>query len=369
MKFLRLFLILFLITDACIDRYHLPEKLSGPRLVVDGMITDQPGPATIVLSESLDINTSVRKTEPVTGATVTIHDDAGNKELLQEVSAGVYQTSGIALKGVIGRKYHATIRIQEKEYVSDPQTLLPAGVIDDVYFIAEENVINDGDLTLPQNSVSILMNARGTPGAPNLFRWRWSATYEVKTFPELKTRLDLESRPPVEIPAPLPCSGYIMGDGGVIEKIDTCTCCKCWVDESGSRALISDNQFSENDSFRGVHVVKLPVDSWRFNIKYLIRIEQLSVSEEVYAFWKLVKAQQDGEGSLFQPNAVRVKGNVHSTTDPDEQVLGIFSVSAVTTKELSIVKDQIPFTMTSEIVAASCFSLFQGSSNIKPPNW
>lgn len=365
MKFLRLFLILFLLTDACVDRYHLPVKLTGPKLVVDGMITDQPGPATIVLSESLDINTNANKTSPVRGATVVIHDDAGNEEVLQEVSAGVYQTSGVALKGVVGRKYHTTIRIQEKEYVSDPQELLPAGAISDVYFTAEESVINDGDLTLPQDAVTIFMNARGTPGYSNLFRWRWSATYEVKTFPELKVRYDRFG----PVPDPPRCSGYIPGDGGGIEKIDTCTCCKCWVDESGNRALVSDNQFAENDSFKGVHVAKLPVDSWRFNIKYLIRVEQLSVSEEVYAFWKLVKAQQDGEGSLFQPNAIRVKGNIRSITDPEEEVLGIFSVSAITTRELSIVKDEIPFPMTREEVAASCSSLFKGSSNIKPPNW
>jgi hypothetical protein len=368
MKFLRLFLILFLLSDACVDRYQLPEKLSGPRLVVDGMITDQPGPATIVLSESLDINTNVNKTSPIRGATVFIHDDAGNKELLQEVSAGVYKTSGVALKGVVGRKYHTTIRIAEKEYISDPQELFPAGTISDAYFTAEENVINDGDLTKPQDAVTILINAHGTSGYPNLFRWRWSSTYEVQTFPELRTKF--EGRPPVQVPDPIPCSGYVAGVGpGGIQKVDTCTCCFCWVDETSTRAMISDNQYAENDSFAGVHVAKLPIDPWRFSFKYLIRIEQLSVSEKVYDFWKLVKTQQEGEGSLFQPNAGKVKGNIRSLSDPEEEVLGIFSVSAITTKELAIERKQIPFAIQRDMVAASCTALFDGSTNIRPPNW
>jgi hypothetical protein len=366
MKFIRLIPFIFLLSDACIDRYDLPETVSVPRLVVDGLITDQPGPATIRLYQSLDINTNVNQTLAVAGAAITIYDDAGNHELLTEVTKGVYQTSGTDLHGQIGRKYHVTIRLQEKEYTSQPQELLPAGTLGNISYTIRRNSINPNDLSKPQDAMDIYLDADGEPGFPNLFRWRWSSTHEVKTFPELRTRW--VGRPPVEVPDPVPCSGYVAGGGGLV-RADICTCCNCWVEESGDRALISNNQFAENSVFRGVFVARIPIDQWRFNIKYMIRVEQLSVSEEVYAFWQLVKSQQDGEGSLFQPNAVRVKGNIYSTTHPEEEVLGIFAVSAVTSKELFIERKNIPFVLNADTVRGSCLGQFNGSSNIKPIFW
>jgi hypothetical protein len=368
MKFIHLIPFIFLLSDACIERYDLPATVSEPKLVVDGLITDQPGPATIRLYQSLNVNTNINQALPVTGAVITIYDDAGAQEMLTEISKGVYQTSGDDLQGHIGRKYHVTIRIQEREYVSEPQELQPAGIIRNIYHTIRQNSINHNDLTQPQHAMDIYLDADGEPGFPNLFRWRWSSIYEVKTFPELRTQW--LGRPPVEIPDPVPCSGYVAGNGpGGIRQNGPCTCCNCWVDEAGDRALISNNRFTENNSFRGVFVARLPIDQWRFNIKYMIRVEQLSVSEEVYAFWQLIKSQQDGEGSLFQPNAVTVKGNIRSTTDPEEKVLGVFAVSAVTTKELFIERKNISVIIYTDTVKASCQDYFRGSSNVKPIFW
>jgi hypothetical protein len=190
----------------------------------------------------------------------------------------------------------------------------------------------------------------------------------VKTYPELRTNWG--GRPPVEFPDPLPCSGYRPGPGpGGLERFDICTCCNCWVDEAGEEALISNNQFVENNSFQGAYIAQLPIDFWRFNIRYFIKVEQLSVSEEIYAFWKLVKSQQDGEGSLFQPNSVKVRGNIRSVTDPEEEILGIFAVSSVTSKEVFIERKDIPLVLTTDSIRGSCLGQFRGSTNTKPIFW
>jgi hypothetical protein len=367
MKFIRLIPFIFLLSDACIERYDLPAIPSAPKLVVDGLITDQPGQTYVRLFRSLDVNTNANKTEPVTGARIAIFDDAGKQELLTEESKGVYKAKNDDFQGQVGRKYHVIIRILEKEYASAPQELFPAGTISDVYYTIRTNSINANDISKPQHAVDIYLDADGEPGFQNLFRWRWSSIFEVKTFPELKTRR-VGSRPTVEVPDPLPCSGFIPGGGGIIQ-VDVCTCCNCWVDETGDRTRISNNQVAENNSFRGVFVARLPIDTWRFNRKYMISVEQMSLSEEVYAFWQLVKSQQDGEGSLFQPNAIRVKGNIQSITHPEEEVLGVFAVSGVTSKELFIERNDIPFILYTDTVKTSCLEHFRGSTNVEPIFW
>jgi hypothetical protein len=64
-----------------------------------------------------------------------------------------------------------------------------------------------------------------------------------------------------------------------------------------------------------------------------------------------------------------VKGNIYSTTHPEEEVLGIFAVSAVTGKELFIERKNIPFVLNADTVRGSCLGQFKGSSNIKPIFW
>jgi hypothetical protein len=368
MKPLRFFPILFLFADACIERYDLPELMSEPKLVVNGMITNQPGPYTVELFISSDLNTNLNKPTAVAGAVIKIVDDEGNWERLIEKSVGVYQTNPTGMQGREGKKYHIEIAIGEKQYRSAPQELVAAGEISDVRYEFQLDAINRNEPAKPQDVLNVYIDSKGVAGETNLFRWRWSSTHEVRTFPELRTREF--GRPPVVIPDPLVCSGYVPGPAGTIRKVDICTCCNCWVEEFAQRAMVSNNQAVKADQFNSVQIAKVPVDHWRFSVKYYMKIEQFSLSQEGYNFWKLVQSQQEGEGSLFQPNSVKVKGNVFSTTS-DEEVLGFFGVSGVAEREFFIDRRQVPskVEIKADTVKGSCLGQFSGSSNRKPVFW
>ena len=89
--------------------------LSGaePKIVIDGTITDQPGPYTVKISKTGDYFKP--STFPaVTGASVTISDDTGNSETLTEVADGIYQTSSI--QGISGRTYTLKVIAEGEEY-------------------------------------------------------------------------------------------------------------------------------------------------------------------------------------------------------------------------------------------------------------
>jgi hypothetical protein len=366
MKLLRLFPLIFFFNDACVDPLDVPVLSAPPVLVVDGMITDEQGPYTVRLSLNSPLDQDLDRRIPVTNAIVKIGDDNGAVEVLTESISGTYETDKDGIRGTPGRKYQLLIITTDgKQYASPFTELTPPGEVEDVYFRFMRNSINKNDLSLPQDAFEIFINAKGRENFSNLLRWRWKGVYQVHTFPELREMfIGLGS-----VPDPLPCSGYEVVEG-TLTQLRQCECCDCWVTKYSNMALISDNNFINDVDFNAVQVAKLPVDKRLFYDKYYIEVEQLSLPEEVYHFWKLVSAQQEGAQSIFQPNIVKIKGNIKAITDPDEEVFGVFAVSSVARKGIFITRADIPGVLPPvDTIRADCRATFPGSTNQKPPFW
>src|SRR5258706_2288414 len=365
MRSLRSLCILYLLFNSCVDPLVVRLRSGDSALVVDGLITNDPGPYQVKLFYASKLDTSLASPEFEQGASVWIIDDLGQSELLTEINPGVYQTNESGIRGRLGGSYYARIKTKsEVEYRSSLQVLLPAGGIDSIYAEFKHDALLINNTTSLVDAFSVFIDAHGN-GNSNLFRWRWTGTYEVKTYPELRQIMTMNG----PIPDPAPCSGYVVQQGQ-IKKIADCTCCICWTQESNSNAIVSDNRFAHVEVFNKVEIASRPASALRFYDKYYIEVEQLSVSEEVYEFWKLVEKQQRGSGNLFQPNSIKVKGNLICTTDPDKEVLGIFSVSEVTRKSVFFDASQIPFTLPSlGVIPEDCRDALSNGTLQKPPFW
>jgi hypothetical protein len=78
-----------LITTACKKDVHLNLQNGSGLLVIKGNINNQAGPYTVLLSRTVTFYDS-NNVVTVSGAGVTIADDAGNKDSLTEVAPGQY---------------------------------------------------------------------------------------------------------------------------------------------------------------------------------------------------------------------------------------------------------------------------------------
>lgn len=365
----RLLLVSFLFLDACVDPFPLDLSSSGLRMVVDGMITNEPGPYKVSIVYSTRLQGSLRLPTPVSGAEVMIGSSLFETEFLHEPSPGVYETSGL-IRGQVGVAYYLTIRIGKREYRTDPQTLRPAGRIDSLYIkFAPEAVVNpdappDSDGPEYIDAFKLFIDSRGIEGEQNHYRWRWIGINKFKTFPELHTI----GETPNTIPAPWPCSGYVRYLGELL-KVRECECCICWSTHYSSTATVSDARFVNDHLFKGVEVGSVAITPKNFYEKYYVEVEQLSVSKEVHTFWKLVEAQQKNLGSWFQPNATRIKGNIINIKNPEDEVFGIFSVSGVTRRRIFITPEQIPYKVQPiEVITYDCRD-FQNSTTQEPGIW
>ena len=99
--------------SSCQKVVNIDLNSSAPQIVIEGEVSDQPGPYTVVLTKTVNYDQS-NTFPPVQGASVTINDDAGNSELLIEASPGVYKT--INLQGVVGRTYTLNVVADNKDY-------------------------------------------------------------------------------------------------------------------------------------------------------------------------------------------------------------------------------------------------------------
>ncbi|HEY3404386.1 MAG TPA: DUF4249 domain-containing protein [Ohtaekwangia sp.] len=357
-------IVLILLMDSCVDPVNLPIIRNANVMVVDGMITNAAGPQTVRLFYTSALDENVNLPAPVPNATVTITDDLGTVVVLSETSEGVYETDS-GFSGVVGRTY--TLNIQKDDgsaYESVPTLMKESGVIASVYQDFRENVLNDGDLTKPQDALYFYVDAQASDQT-NLLRWRWRATYYVRTYPELVTRrIDGEI-----VPFPLPCSGYEPGGDGGITYVKPCTCCECWPVINSNTVAITQPQSNTDALFAHEYIGRVPVDQVYFYEKMVVEVDQLSVSDEVYQFWLLTKTQLEGAGSIFQPNIIKVRGNMRSVTDNNEEVFGVFSVSAVTTERLTITSQDIPKQLFPQDTIKSDCRLYYKASNQRPPFW
>jgi len=88
---------------------------ANQQVVVQGNITNQPGPYTVNLNYTTAYyNGNVFP--PITGAGVQIYDNAGNAETLKETSQGIYKTD--SLKGTPGRNYTLQVTANSTVYTA-----------------------------------------------------------------------------------------------------------------------------------------------------------------------------------------------------------------------------------------------------------
>lgn len=109
------YLLILVGITSCEEVIELDLATTEPKVVIEGIITDQPGPYTVTIKKTADFYD--RNNFPAgTGATIIITDDVGNVDVLTEIEKGVYQTN--SLQGILGRTYNLTVDFEGKTYTA-----------------------------------------------------------------------------------------------------------------------------------------------------------------------------------------------------------------------------------------------------------
>ncbi len=294
----------------CVDRlYFEPQNQEEVTLMVDGYISDEPGPYEVRLFASSDADGIVNYRTPIEAMQVTLFDDTGLEEVLVPGEKGVYRTSVNGIRGKVGRKYHIRIEMPDGTiFESDPEEILPSGTIDSVYYQFESRKPLSGPT---EYGFRVFMDAT-SPESGGYSRLKYTGIFSLETFPHLNRFFCNCCRDPGP-PAPLPCSGFVLAGNG-LQRVGECTCCISYISEPETRPRLNDDAIQTNGTSKKIEMGYVDINEYSFSRdRYMLKVEQMSLNPAAYAYWKIFRDQKLGAESLFQPAFGRARTNIRST--------------------------------------------------------
>jgi hypothetical protein len=294
--------VIILFATGCVSKFMPEIDENRELLVVEGMITDQPETNRIRLTKSLPLGKKAN-IKPVPGCTVTITDDLDNLWILKETGNGYYVTDSLQFIGIVGRKYKLHIQSNGKlpnnySYESVPMELKPVPEIDDLYW-ERVQIEAETSQSPPKEGCRIYLNTKDESGECQYFRWDYTETWEIRL--------------PYDVP----------------NKI-------CWATNKSTGIMIKNTGLLSESTVNRYPLTFVSNETDRLEDKYSILVNQYSVNEAEYEYWDSMQRISEQTGNLYDITPASMQGNIYCVDDPDETVLGYFSVSAKASRRIFI---------------------------------
>lgn len=291
--------IIALTAASCVSQFTPNIASQDKFLTVNGLITDENRKYTISLGLSRPL-TETSDEEPARGAHVTVRDDPGNIWTFIETSPGTYQSDSTQFTGQPGQSYTLLISHEGKEYVSPPCLLRKSPPIDSVGYEVTERELNVSGET--EKIVRVKLNTYDPSSSNHYFRWTYDETWEM----------------------------YLPFNNIPFENR------YCWKHEKSHNIVVANTEALSEDRITDLTITTFNNSTDRGQLKYSILVKQYSTNREEYEYWNSVKIMTENTGGLYDVSPVPITGNITCISDPEETVLGFFSVSGVTARRLFI---------------------------------
>ena len=334
---------------------EVPENI----LVVEGLLTDAPGPHYVKLFRSAPFNQQQNQL-PLQNAVVQVEDNTGYIEIFNEITPGYYQSTQ-GFRGIPGRQYTLKIITPDgEEYHSRSQLLIPVTrKIDNLTGIYKDDKIietpdNEGEVIIESiEAIEVFGDVWNIPGTFPRMRFEVDILIQYWMMEEQRTP-DNPSDPPVFY-----CR--IRNRAGDYPNITKAR------EHTASRDIVNHNFGyipKEKKYYQGTR-------SFGYIDRRIFIIDHYSLNEESYNYYRNLEKLINAEGRLFDPVAVRLDGNVYSPDDETKIALGFFEVSGKASSTFAMNPE--PFRRTN-IVFEKIHDLdhlprHECSREIKPPLW
>jgi hypothetical protein len=293
-----------LLMNTCVTEFVPDIKEDEQLLVVEGLLTDQPVSDTIFLSRSLPMGLK-KDAIPLTKYIVRITDELGNTQVLKEVKPGIYVTDPHLFRGEIGKSYRLRINtntgITSRHYESEMMEMKPVPPVDSVYY--EKTVIKpDYEGLFGIDGCQIYLDTHDPANECKYYRWEFSETWILRLL------------------------------FGVTNQT-------CYVSDRSNSINIKSTASYGQSIVKRQPVTYIDNETDRLQRRYSIEVSQYSMNEDEYNFWERLQNVTVNVGGLYDIIPSTIPGNMKCLENPEEKVLGYFSVSARTTKRIFIQDD------------------------------
>lgn len=288
-------ILLLLLLSSCVEIIDFGVPRQGGQLVVDGRITDGPGPYELRLSRTADIE---RLSIPENGATIMITDDLGRTETYEERGDGQYILLGHTVSGEVGRTYFLQINTADgRRYETQRETIPPLPAQQqDLYFdfeLIEELNAFGNIISFPVVNAYVDVEISPESGQELFLHWSVEEVYLLS---------------PTDFPDPF----------GAIPP-------PCYVHDlpAFNNHQLLQVRPGQRQAITGLKVASQILDH-RFDEKHYFNVTLLSSSEAAFNYWDKIQQTVNNVGTIFDTPPAPIPGNVFNPDDPEEEVLGYF---------------------------------------------
>ena len=193
-----------LLVSGCEKIVTIDLSASSPQVVIEAVVTDGPGPYLVRVTRTGSYGSPSLVFPPVSGARVTIADNSGLIDTLQEISAGNYVTT--ELRGVPGRSYTLRVAADGGEWTASSSMPVRA-VIDSIsvapartpkgnkgfnLFVLWQDAPDPGDYY----RIDVLLHEALLPDSLGANRYRlYTDKFTNGTLAEYRVRTDRDAMP------------------------------------------------------------------------------------------------------------------------------------------------------------------------------
>jgi len=306
-----------LIFTSCI-RFFDPEIESRDlnKFVVSGLVTNDGEDQVVSIFKSLPLKEEDEI--PVPGCTVVITDNKGNQFPMADSSDGNYHVNIGKQYLIPGSSFKVEIVTPDgNKIVSDFDSYYSCPEVDTVYYLRED--LPTIDTTNSVNGIQFYVNLDADNTYSRYYRWEVTETWEYH--------------------AEYPLEWYYVGGHSPHHvsppDFSRMICWKSYIPKNVY--ILSTKDLSEN-KYQLFPLNFVDNTTSRLHYGYSLLVKQYSLSEEAYIFWNQLRINSTANGGLYEKQPLATKGNLHNLTNPDQDVLGFFGVSSVTSKRI-FVKD------------------------------
>lgn len=294
--------------SGCIEQYY-PDKdeLKPGTLFVLAHLTGKPGMQSIHISRSSTI--VYPEYDPQSDCFVSVENQEGESKEFNELEPGQYACNLDQSFLNTGSEYRLEIITRDGVlYESDFEPMLPVPEIESIYYAREDHATRDTEFI--EEGVQFYMDFEIEKDSGRFLRWNLIETYEIHN-PENEAWIYDVDRRHKELP-------------------DSSSWRTCWITQELPEIYTLDLGSVAGDVYRRLPLSYVSTETRRLNIRYSLLIEQLAMSQTAFFYWDELRKNIQSQGNLFDTQPALTPGNICNVNDPEEVIIGFFSISGHT---------------------------------------
>jgi hypothetical protein len=326
--------ILVFISVGCIEPY-VPSIIVEDHnyLVVEGFLVEND--TTVVRLSRTQVIADPVNFQGESQAMVEIEGENGDHYILAEKQKGIYVVPPLDIDRSVNYRLRVRTR-DDHEYLSDFVPAKFSHVLDSVAW--EEDLAHD----------AIQFNVYSHDPENNTHYYYW--TYD-ETWKYVSSAISV----------------YYYENGKITPRKNSTELYNCWKTNFNANFYLQSTTGLIEDIAYDSKLFSIPQSSRKLYFGYSILVKQYTLTKDAFDYWTITKKNSESLGSLFDSMPSQAKSNIRCNSNPDEPVIGHFSVTTVQKRRVFFTRQQVSGP-ASKPYDATGYEYCEGQGSIIPPD-